>query len=112
DLDGIYAGNEPSVLGAAEAVRQSGKAGEVKLIGWDTSEGQIEELRDGVITGLVAQNPFRMGHDAVAAAVDGIRGNPDPHPVTDTGSNMITRQNLDSPEIQRILNPSCGDQPG
>ena len=27
DLNGIYAGNEPSVLGAAEAVRQAGKAG-------------------------------------------------------------------------------------
>ena len=112
DLDGIYAGNEPSVLGAAEAVRQSGKAGQVKLIGWDTSEGQINALRDGVITGLVAQNPFRMGHEAVSAAVDGIRGNPDPDPDTDTGSTMVTEQNLNNPEIQRILNPSCGDQPG
>lgn len=111
NLDGIYAGNEPSVLGAAEAVRQSGKAGEVKIIGWDTSEGQVEELRDGVITGLVAQNPFRMGHDAVAAAVDGIRGHRDPDPDTDTGSTMITRENLDKPEIQQILNPSCGNQP-
>ncbi|MBE9373007.1 substrate-binding domain-containing protein [Saccharopolyspora sp. HNM0983] len=111
DLNGIYAGNEPSVLGAAEAVRQSGKAGEVKVIGWDTSEGQIDELRDGVITGLVAQNPFRMGHDAVAAAVDGIRGEQGAAPETDTGSTMVTERNLDSPEIRTLLDPSCANQP-
>ncbi|MER7078386.1 monosaccharide ABC transporter substrate-binding protein, CUT2 family [Saccharopolyspora kobensis] len=111
DLNGIYAANEPSVLGAAEAVRQAGKTGQVKIIGWDTSEGEIKALRDGVITGLIAQNPFKMGYAAVNAAVAEIRGEPNPAPDTDTGSTLITKENVDSPEVQKLLNPSCDNPP-
>ncbi|MGI6781283.1 MAG: substrate-binding domain-containing protein, partial [Acholeplasmataceae bacterium] len=112
DLNGIYAGNEPSVLGAAEAVRQAGKAGQIKIIGWDTSEGEVQALREGVITGLIAQNPFKMGYEAVNAAVGKIRGSANgPDANTDTGAALITKENLDSPEIQKLLNPSCANPP-
>lgn len=110
DLNGIYAGNEPSVLGAAEAVRQAGKAGKIKIIGWDTSEGQVDALRDGVISGLIAQNPFKMGFQSVQAAVDKLRGR-QPESATDTGSMLITKQNIDTPEVQKLLNPSCANPP-
>ncbi|GAA5051460.1 sugar ABC transporter substrate-binding protein [Nocardia callitridis] len=110
-LKGIYAGNEPSVLGAAEAVRQAGKAGQIKIVGWDSSEGQIDALRDGVITGLIAQNPFEMGYGAVRSVIGKIRGSGESEPNTDTGSMLITKQNLESPEIQKILHPSCADPP-
>jgi ribose transport system substrate-binding protein len=109
-INGIYAANEPSVLGAAEAVRQAGKAGQVKIVGWDTSKGQIQGLRDGVITGLVAQNPFKIGFDGVNAAVAEIRKQPSPQS-TDTGSVLITKDNLNTPDIQKLLNPSCANPP-
>ena len=111
DLNGIYAANEPSVLGAAEAVRQAGKAGQIKIIGWDTSDGQIQALREGVITGLIAQNPFKMGYASVDAAVSKIRGEKKAPANTDTGAMLITKENLDSPEIQKLLNPSCDNPP-
>lgn len=110
DLNGIYAGNEPSVLGAAEAVRQAGKSGEVKIIGWDTSEGQVDALREGVITGLVAQNPFEMGYSAVETAIAKARDE-DQRAETETGSTLITQDNLDTPEVQRLLYPSCARPP-
>ncbi|GAA3361254.1 sugar ABC transporter substrate-binding protein [Saccharopolyspora gregorii] len=110
-LNGIYAGNEPSVLGAAEAVRQAGKQGQIKIIGWDTSEGQIESLRDGVITGLIAQNPFKMGFASVNSAIEQIRGEQRGAPETNTGSSVVTKENLGTPEIQKLLNPSCADPP-
>ncbi|QUH01382.1 substrate-binding domain-containing protein [Saccharopolyspora erythraea] len=111
DLNGIYAANEPSVLGAAEAVRQAGRVGQVKIIGWDTSEGEINALRQGVITGLIAQNPFKMGFASVDAAITKIRAQQRPAPATDTGSMLITKENLDSPEVQKLLNPSCENPP-
>lgn len=110
-LDAIYAANEPSVLGAAEAVRQAGKAGKIKIVGWDTSEGQIEALRDGVITGLIGQNPFKMGFASTNATINEIRGDPAGFRDTDTGSMLINRRNLDTPEVQRLLNPSCANPP-
>ncbi|TWH18784.1 substrate-binding domain-containing protein [Prauserella rugosa] len=110
DLDGIYAGNEPSMLGAAEAVRQAGKAGKIKIVGWDTAEGQIDALREGVVSGLIAQNPFAMGYQGVQATVDKIRGRGEQR-ATDTGATIITKDNLDDPDVRKLLNPSCADPP-
>src|SRR5829696_3837700 len=73
NLDAIFAANEPGVLGAAEAVRQAGKAGDIVIIGWDASPEEIQGVEDGVISALVVQNPFRMGYDGTNAAVKIIR---------------------------------------
>lgn len=110
DLDGIYAANEPSVLGAAEAVRQAGKAGQITIVGWDTASAEIEGIREGVISAVVAQNPFGMGFAGVNAAVQEIRTGK-PAPGGDTGSQLITRDNVDSPEVESLLNPSCQNPP-
>src|SRR3712207_535484 len=67
DLNAIFAANEPGVLGAAEAVRQAGKAGEIVIVGWDASPEEIQGVRDGVISALVVQNPFKMGYDGARA---------------------------------------------
>src|SRR3712207_9243157 len=69
DLDAIFAANEPGVLGAAEAVRNAGKAGEILIVGWDAASEEVQGVREGVISALVVQNPFRMGYDGVNAAV-------------------------------------------
>ncbi|MGH3979489.1 MAG: substrate-binding domain-containing protein [Pseudonocardiaceae bacterium] len=110
DLNGIYAANEPSVLGAAEAVRQAGRAGQVKIVGWDTASEEIAGVREGVISAVVAQNPFRMGYDGVNAAVDKIRDGR-PAPGGDTGAVLITRDNVDAPEVAALLDPSCENPP-
>jgi ribose transport system substrate-binding protein len=111
DLDAIYAANEPGVLGAAEAVRQSGRAGDITIVGWDTAPDEIEAVKEGIVTALVAQNPFRMGYDGVNLAVKGIR-NPDTKLQSiDTGAALITKDNVDDPEIKALLNPSCDNPP-
>src|SRR5215203_7113962 len=73
NLDAIFAANEPGVLGAAEAVRQAGKAGDIVIIGWDASSEEVQGVRDGVISALIVQNPFKMGYDGTNAAVKIIR---------------------------------------
>lgn len=110
DLDGIFAANEPGVLGAAEAVRQAGKAGEIKIIGWDAAPDELEALRDGTVDALVVQNPFRMGYDGVNAAVAALRKGTKPAD-TDTGVTFVTRENIDTPDVQAVLHPSCENPP-
>jgi ribose transport system substrate-binding protein len=110
DLQGIFAANEPGVLGAAEAVRRAGKAGTIKIIGWDAAPDEIKGVRSGVIGALVVQNPFRMGYDGVNGAVRMIRNGVTPSSA-DTGVTFVTKQNLDSPEVQRVLKPSCANPP-
>jgi DNA-binding LacI/PurR family transcriptional regulator len=110
DLDAIFAANEPGVLGAAEAVRQAGKAGDVVIIGWDASPEEIQGVRDGVISALIVQNPFKMGYDGTNAAIKIIREGAKVES-EDTGSTVVTRDNLDDPEVQSVLNPSCENPP-
>src|ERR687894_975333 len=83
NLDAIYAANEPGVLGAAE---------------------------DGVVSALVAQNPFRMGYDGVNLTVDAIR-NDAPMQDIDTGSTLVTQKNLDDPDVKAVLDPTCQNKP-
>lgn len=110
DLDGIFATNEPSVLGAAEAIQKSGEARKIKIIGWDAAPAEVKLLQAGVISALVAQNPFRMGYDGVNAAVKMIREGVTV-PSGDTGVSFLSADNLTSPQSQALLNPSCANPP-
>jgi ribose transport system substrate-binding protein len=110
ELDGIFAANEPTALGAAEALKKSGKAGKVILVGWDAAPEGVQLMRAGVITSLVAQNPFRMGYDGVNAAVKMIREGV-AVPSADTGAFYLSNDNLTSPRHKALLNPSCANPP-
>lgn len=110
DLDAIFAANEPGVLGAAEAVRQAGKGGDIVIIGWDASPEEIQGVRDGVISALVVQNPFKMGFDGTNAAIKIIREGASVES-GDTGSTIVTKDNLDDPEVKSVLDPSCDNPP-
>lgn len=110
DLDGIFAPNEPSVLGAAEAIQKSGKAGKIKIVGWDAAPQEVKLVRSGVISALVAQNPFRMGYEGVNAAVRMIREGATVAS-GDTGVSFLSADNLATRESQALLNPSCANPP-
>lgn len=102
NIKGIFASNEPGAIGAAQALRALGKAGQVKLVAFDASGEQINALKDGVIQALIVQNPFKMGYEGVRALVASIKGEP-VEKVIDTGVTIVTKENLDEPEIQRLL---------
>jgi ribose transport system substrate-binding protein len=110
NLDAIFAANEPGVIGAQEAVAAAGKAGDVVIVGWDAAPTEIKGVRQGTIYALVVQNPFRMGYDGVNAAVQMVRTG-DEVKGADTGATYVDNENLDSPEVQRVLNPSCENPP-
>ena len=109
-LDAIYAANEPGVLGAAEAVRRAGRDGEIVIVGWDTAPDELKAVEEGTVTALVAQNPFRMGYDGVNAAVEMIREGTQVEGA-DTGSTLVTQDNLNDSEVEAVLNPSCDNPP-
>jgi ribose transport system substrate-binding protein len=109
DLNGIFAANEPGVLGAAEAVRKAGKTGKITIIGWDAAPDEVKGVQNGLISALVVQNPFRMGYDGVNAAVKKIRGEQVAN--RDTGVTFIKKDNLNDSKVQAVLNPSCDNPP-
>ena len=102
DLDGFFASNESSTVGVVQALKQKGLAGKVILVGFDSSPNLVEDLKAGAIDALVLQNPYKMGYEAVKAMVARLDGQTPPR-VVDTGVKLLTRENLDTPEMQQLL---------
>jgi len=102
DLDGIFASNESSTIGAAQAMR--GRAGKIKLVGFDWSPTLLEDLSSGLLDSLVIQDPFKMGYQAVMAAVKHLQGEAVTK-VVDLEPRLIDRQNLNAPDVQAQLHP-------
>ncbi len=106
DLKGIFATNEPSAIGAAQAIKAAGKAGEVKIVSFDASEEQINALKEGAIQALIVQNPYKMGYMGVQAALDALAKKPVEKRI-DTGVTIVTQENLNQPEVQKLLHPTA-----
>lgn len=104
DVGGVFTPNESTTFGMLRALTDADRAGVVKLVGFDANEGLVDALRQGHVHGLVLQNPVRMGDLAVRAAVDHLDGTP-VEPRIDTGATMVTRENMDEPEIAALLAP-------
>jgi ribose transport system substrate-binding protein len=103
-IDGIFCATEPTALGILRALENAGYAGKVKFIGFDSSEKMIAALRDGELSGFVVQNPMRIGYLGVKTLVWHIRGEQSPRRI-DTGSTLVTTENIDQQEIRDLLNP-------
>ena len=102
EADGIFCSTEQSTFGMLLALKRNKLAGSKKFVGFDTSQGLMEGLRKGEIQALVAQNPKKMGHEAVKALVAKMKGETVPTAI-DSGAAVITKENLDTPEIQALL---------
>ena len=104
DLRGIFAASEPGAIGAAQAIKAAGKSGEVKLVAFDAAEEQITALKEGSIQALIVQNPYNMGYLGVKAVMDALGGKP-VEKIIDTGVTVVTMENFNDPEIQKLLYP-------
>jgi ribose transport system substrate-binding protein len=106
--DGIFCPNQSTTYGMLQALQQKKLAGKVKFVGFDPTSALVEALRKGELSGIVSQDPYRMGYLAVKVALDKVAGRPVP-PVTDTGAAFVTAENVDSKEIQSVIRPQLGN---
>lgn len=102
DLNGFFASNESSTVGVVQAIKQKGLAGKVVMVGFDSSPNLIDDLKAGAIDSLVLQNPYKMGYEAVKAMVAKLNGQT-PTRQIDTGVKLLTKDNLETPEMQQLL---------
>ena len=70
DIEVIYAVNDTMALGAAEAVRNSGKSEKVKIIGVDATAEARKAILEGHMTASVAQLSYLMGLRATELAIE------------------------------------------
>jgi ribose transport system substrate-binding protein len=103
----IFATNLFSAEGAATGIRQAGKSGKVKIVGFDAEPDEITALQQGTVQALIAQSPYTIGTDAVDQAIDALTGKPTT-PKIGTKFTIITTANLSSAASQAaIYKTSC-----
>jgi ribose transport system substrate-binding protein len=105
DLKGIFATNLFGAEGSATALRQSGKLGKVKIIGFDAGPKQIQDLKSGLVQGLIAQKPGTIGADGVQQAYNALSDKPVTKKIA-TGFVSMTKANL-SQTGQYAYKSSC-----
>lgn len=106
DLVGVFATNIFSAEGSATGVKQAGKSGQVKIVGFDAGPNQIQALKDGTVQALVAQEPGIIGKFGVDEAVTALDGGQNTKNVQ-TGFTIITQENLNGEGGAAAYKSSC-----
>ncbi|WP_314094764.1 ABC transporter substrate-binding protein [Shinella sp. M31] len=104
NLVGVFASNLIMAQGVGQAIAENKLGDKIKVIGFDSDEKTVGFLKEGVLAGLVVQDPYRMGYDGVKTALAVSKGEK-VEAFVDTGANLVTKDNMADPKIDALLNP-------
>jgi ribose transport system substrate-binding protein len=102
DLKGIFNACAASG-GDAEAVKSKGLKGKVKIVAFDPSPEILPLFDEGTIQALVAQDPYQMGYQGVAAIDAFIKKQPIKNKTVLQPPVLITPENVKSAQVQKLL---------
>ncbi|MEV0945745.1 ABC transporter substrate-binding protein [Rhodococcus sp. NPDC049939] len=106
DIVGVFATNLFASEGTATGIRQANMQDQVKLVGFDAGPAQVNQLRDGTVQALIAQEPAVIGKDGFDQAMNALDGNPVTRDIQ-TGFQVITADNLDTDGAQWVYRSAC-----
>ena len=104
EINVLLAFNEPTSVGAADAVEGMGLAEDVFLVGFDSDVATIDGLQDGTVDALIVQNPYAMGYLGVESAYRLLSGQGgSPEATVDTSTRIVNRDNMFTMDSQKAL---------
>jgi ribose transport system substrate-binding protein len=104
DLRGVFVSDPTTAQAVSQAVVEKKTNDKINIVGVGSDEKLVKFLQDDVITGLVVEDPFRMGYEGVQAALAASKGEQVSANV-DTGVTLITKANMGSARSQELLKP-------
>jgi ribose transport system substrate-binding protein len=93
DLKAILASNDNMALGAAAAVRQAGKTGEIAIVGFDNIAAIREMVRDGRVLATADQHADQLAAYGIEYALQILRGEASPQD-KQTPVDLVTADDL------------------
>jgi ribose transport system substrate-binding protein len=93
DLAGYLCCDAAGPIGLAQAIREAGRVGEVRVVGMDGIAPILEAIRDGVIEASSSTRPRMQGSMAIVMLWQAVLGVRLPQFI-DTGIDVITRYNV------------------
>lgn len=116
DLKLIYTTNGPQAAGVISAVKAANKVGTVKVYSYDATPIQVEGLRNGEFSGLLAQSPYLEGYEATKTLLTYLKGNTEKNKVEPmaeqnkyTPMMLLTKNNIETPEAKKFTYVSTCD---
>ena len=103
DIVGMFATNLFGAVGAGNAIQNAGLQGAVEVALFDAGEENIQFLRDGIVSLVIAQKPADMGYLGVVAQAANVRGVTSMPARVPTGYAVITIDNVDDPDVARFI---------
>jgi len=104
-LVGYFADSLITLQGAVTAFRENHvDSSKVSLVGFDPTPQLVQLLRNRTIDGIILQDNYQMGYGGVAYGVLASAGLQVPKFIN-TGVTAATPDNVDSPDIQGLLDP-------
>jgi ribose transport system substrate-binding protein len=70
-LVGLYSYNTPQIY---SAVKEAGKAGQVKVVGFDEDPQTLRGIADGTIQSTIVQQPFEFGYQSMTDLIKYLSG--------------------------------------
>jgi ribose transport system substrate-binding protein len=101
DLVGIFSTAAFNTEGAVAALRAAGDHN-VTIVGFDANPPGVKQIQDGEVAAQVVLKPYDEGVAAGEQAINALTGQPVTKKIS-TGAVVATKDNLESPEVQKYL---------
>jgi ribose transport system substrate-binding protein len=103
-VKGIFGTNLFSAEGAAQAVKNANKQGQIKIANFDAPQEAITDLNNGAVDLVIAQKPADMGSTAVQYGVYALTGKTSSiQKRVATGYVVIDKTNVNDPASQNAI---------
>jgi ribose transport system substrate-binding protein len=103
DIVGIFGVNVFSAQGAAQAVKNAGLAGAVKVASWDATQTLIDALKGGDIDLVLAQLPAEIGSLGIDAGYKYLSAKTMPPKKIIPGFQFFTKDNVNNADMQQYV---------
>jgi ABC-type sugar transport system substrate-binding protein len=94
DIDAVFCGNDAMALGAYQALLGAGRAGRVKVFGFDGAADAVQSIAGGKLAATAMQYPKIMARTVAAFADRYIKGERNFPPRVPVAVDLITRYNV------------------
>ena len=96
-LVGLWAYNTPQIYNAVKAL---GKAGSVKIVGFDEDQQTLKGIAEGVIDGTVVQQPYEFGYQSMINMAKIIEG--DKSVIPENKLQIVPTQIIDKSNVKEF----------
>jgi ABC-type sugar transport system substrate-binding protein len=101
NLDGIFAIDGTNASGAAAALQAKNLVGKIALVGYDAYPANVELIKSGVFTALIAQDPAAEARLAIRTLVEFIKNGTKPAARDVVIPNVILDANTSAEDLAK-----------